>query len=754
MNRSLVVLIFMLCSLLFFPVEVRSADSPPPPPPAVSTSKVKEIKARYIKEGGLDSAGFILVGTPLALSDFEVTVVREDGSEAKIEKDALATKCELLDKEIPVGASATYEARIKYIGTDKVDGDVIGKARFQTKNLKLKKITVKWTGKTKYHVGDTIDRKELQASATYEAINKQGSHSEIVKNINPQDLKLEPETIKIDGDNLIKATFEGFETSFSIRGYGSKGLKVEYSGPKSIVVGQELDKKKLKVSELFSSGELKKIDDYVISDSVIKLVGPNIITISYGTATEKLTIMGVEKKPEKISAKYEGSDITAGGTIDQTKIIVTVTYNDKTSDTISQGFTISPLKLTTPGPNTITVEYKGLKDKITVKVLEMVPGNLVAIYNGGMVIQGSQIKRSEVSVTAYFPDGTQKAVTDFDLSTQTMNTIGMEEVIVSYKGAKASIFVPVTAKMVTSISVSYKGAALVQYSSIDRNEIVVTATYNDGSTQNVTDYTITNTVATTVGRNTFTIFFGGKTKDLIVEVLPRLIIGRGTLKSDVAGDDFSTSLTAFIENQSVREGIKLETEAVEKGNIERAVRRVFKTKKFLAFDLIAEGFQFDENKYMIMEATIPEGFNPATTAVFYTPDKETVLAQMTGGLVSSDLYRFYAYQPGTYVIMETGESDVGRQELREEGQRTPFLVAALPDKMKVDEKRGIKAFLLFAPFSNEGYTYESSDEDVLSVSKEGLITAKGEGEASITVSSMVGGYSKTYTVTVEKKTKD
>lgn len=751
MNRrkSGLLFLFLMIFTLILPLGKIWADGDSPPDPA--SPKVKAIKAIYTKQGVKDDEGFILVGTALALSDFDVTMVYEDGKEAKIPSEELQKKCKLLTEKIPESSSAIFEAQIEYIEKDKVsDAKIIGKVSLQTTNKKLKNIKVTWNGKTKYHVGDSILLKEISAEGIYELIDRQGHKSESKRNIASSEVKLEPDTIKADGENSIKATYKGFEVYFNIRGYASKGLKIEYSGPKSIVVGQHLDKKKLKVSQLFSSGELKKIDDYQISDTEIKFPGANIITITYAGATEQLTITGVEKKPEKITAKYEGSDLTVGKQIDISKVILTVTYNDKSTDTVSTGFTLNPTKVNTVGVNTINVDYKGLKTTISIKANEMAPGNLVAVYNGGMVIEGSQIKKSEISVTAYFPDGTTKVVSDFELSTETMNTIGMQEVVITYKGAKASIYVPVTAKMVTSLSVSYKGAALVQYASINRNEIVVTATYNDGSTQNVSDYTMTNTVATTVGRNVFTIFYGGKTKDLVVEVLPRLITGRGTLNATVSGENFGTTLTAFIENQSVREGIKLETEIVENKDIKKAVRRVQKTDKYLAFELTIDGFQFDENKYLITEATLPEGFNPATVGIYYTPNRETVMVQQTGGLVSPDVYRFYAYRPGTYVIMEKDEPDVGRQELREEGERTPFLIASLPRKMKVKEKRGIKPFLLFAPFKNEDYTYESSDEDVLMVSKEGLITAKAEGEASITVSSVIGGYSKTYEVSVSK----
>lgn len=743
MGLSLLLCFFLLFSSFYiegFPNQVFS-----------SVKKVTSIRARYGKAGVADQEGNFLVGTKLDLQDFIVTRTFDNGETDEITKDALNGKCELVVHTIPFDSLPFFVTKIKYIGDDKLPGEeIVTDVSFQTTNLKLKAITAAWQGKTKYHIGDSLKKNEISVDGTYDTYDKLGGLSVSTKSIRVENVTFEPETITFDGDNYIKASFRGFSSTFKVRGYGSKGLKIEYTGPKTVVVGQHIDKKKVKVSELFSSGELKKVDDFTIDDTLIKQAGTNVFTITYGKVTGQFSVTGIDKAPEKISAKYEGGDLVVGSMIDLSKVIVTVTYNDKTTEVLSSGFTIKPDKVVSIGSNTVTVFYKGLRDTVNIKATEILPGSIVAVYNGGMVIEGSRIKRPEINVTAYFPDGKSKTITDFELSTETMNTVGIQEVIVTYKGVKASIYVPVTAKTVTSISAVYKGGALIQHSSIDRKDIVVTATYNDGTTANVSDYTISNTVAVDVGRNVFSIFYGGKTKDLIVEALPRLILGRGTLTADVSGEDYSTKITAFIENQYVREGIQLETESVEKADIEKAVKRVHKTKKFLAFEMLAENFQFDENGYMITEVTIPQGMNPANVGVFYTPDKKKVMVQMTGGLVSSELYRFYAYRGGTYVIMEKAETDIGRQELREDDNRTPFLVASLPNKMKVKEKRGIKPFLLFANFTNDGFLYESGDEDVLTVSKEGLITAKAPGEASITVSSSVGGYSMTYDIEVTR----
>ena len=90
-----------------------------------------------------------------------------------------------------------------------------------------------------------------------------------------------------------------------------------------------------------------------------------------------------------------------------------------------------------------------------------------------------------------------------------------------------------------------------------------------------------------------------------------------------------------------------------------------------------DSFQFDENKYLTAELTIPEEFDPAKVAVYFTPDRKKTMIQQPGGLVANNLYRFYAYSSGSYVIMENNNNDITLQEMRDNTQRKPFLVVSI-----------------------------------------------------------------------------
>lgn len=715
--------------------------------------KIVSISAEYTNGAKLNEDKELLTGKSIEKGDFKIKAKYNDNSEAELSNDEVANNITLSHSTVPFNTGRSLTVTVTYNKTDNTDDGHVKTANvvIMVTHDVIERIEASWTGASEYYIGDQIKKGEITLQAVYKTYDASGNTSSKSTTIRPNYFTIEPETIKADGINNITVTYGKMTTVAQVKGYGPKALTVTYSGDKSIVVGGKVDDKKIKVEMLYTNGKTKKIDikNCTVTGLDVNIAGPVEVTVQYLGYFARFTVTGIAKAPEKISAKYNGEELSVGSTIDITKISVTVTYNDKTKDVISSGFTISPTKVTQVGTNTITVTYNGYSDTINIKATEIMPTSITAIYNGGTVIEGSQVNKSSITVTAYYPNGTTKQVTDFELSAETMNTVGMQEVIVKYKKLTATIYVPVTAKMVTSITAVYNGGSVIQNNSIDRSKIVVTATYNDGTTSNVSDYILSSTVATKLGVNEFIINYGGRTAKLLVTATPRIISGRGTLKGEVSDGDYSSSITAYIQDQFVGENIKLETEDVEGATLSKVVRRVNKTKKYLGFALEVESFQFDENKYMITEVTIPEGFDAARVAVYYTPDRKKVMVQMPGGLVSKTTYRFYLYRSGTYIIMEKEDNDIGKQELRESETRTPFLVASTPSRMKIGDKAKIKPYILFSTINNDGFKYEVSDDDVLSVSENGDIKAKSEGTATITVTAKTGSYSESYDIEVE-----
>jgi hypothetical protein len=131
-----------------------------------------------------------------------------------------------------------------------------------------------------------------------------------------------------------------------------------------------------------------------------------------------------------------------------------------------------------------------------------------------------------IVVTAYYSDGSSKAVTGYSLSGTIVE--GSNVITVSY-GGKATTFtvtgiaedpdvpdVPEEPEVtLTGISATYSGGDVAEGTAVtDLTGIVVTAHYSDGSTETVTGYTLSGTIAE--GSNTVTVSYGGKTATFTV----------------------------------------------------------------------------------------------------------------------------------------------------------------------------------------------------------------------------------------------
>lgn len=127
--------------------------------------------------------------------------------------------------------------------------------------------------------------------------------------------------------------------------------------------------------------------------------------------------------------------------------------------------------------------------------------------------------RSMLTVTAYYDDNTHEIVTNYTLTGNL--SVGNSDVTVTYNGKTDIVTVVVSARpTLESISAVFNQGQTVVYDtdSLDvlKSMLTVTAIYSDSSTEIVTDYTLSGTLA--VGTSTITVSYGGKTTTFTVTV--------------------------------------------------------------------------------------------------------------------------------------------------------------------------------------------------------------------------------------------
>lgn len=164
------------------------------------------------------------------------------------------------------------------------------------------------------------------------------------------------------------------------------------------------------------------------------------------------------------------------------------------------------------------VDADNFANMLLVKSIEVALTRISATYSGGDVEVGTDVSAlTGIVVTAHYSDGTSATVTGYTLS----GTIaeGNNVITVSYNGKTTTFTVMGVSGesnvTLSSISATYSGGDVEEGTALSElTGITVTATYSDGSTATVTDYTLSGEIAE--GENAITVSYGGKSTTITV----------------------------------------------------------------------------------------------------------------------------------------------------------------------------------------------------------------------------------------------
>ncbi len=179
-------------------------------------------------------------------------------------------------------------------------------------------------------------------------------------------------------------------------------------------------------------------------------------------------------------------------------------------------------------------EYLEAKD-----VLDLSGGKLTVTYNNGMT---EELNLSEVSVTGF--DDTK---------------IGEQTLTVSYNDVITTFKINVVAKSLDSIAITQNPAKQIYWKgeSLDLSGMVVSAHYNNDTSELITDYTVEGDVATP-GEKTITVSYKGKTTTFSVTVKEKSLVSIAITEKPkkliyLEGDKFVKSglvVTAYYDDTS------------------------------------------------------------------------------------------------------------------------------------------------------------------------------------------------------------
>lgn len=233
----------------------------------------------------------------------------------------------------------------------------------------------------------------------------------------------------------------------------------------------------------------------------------------YGITAVRLNRSSLVMATIGSTSQLIATTVPAGGT-------VTWASSDTSVATVDSTGLVTSVAL---GSCTITATAGRVSATCAVSVVEATLVSIDAVYTqSGTVYDTASLDdlKSDLVVTASWSSGTTSEVASSDYSLSGTLTVGTSVVTVTYGECTDTFTVNVSATpTLSSISAVYTQSGTVyDTDTLDslKDDLVVTAHYSDSTTQTVTTYTLSGTLA--VGTSTVTVAYGGKTTTFTVTV--------------------------------------------------------------------------------------------------------------------------------------------------------------------------------------------------------------------------------------------
>ncbi len=305
------------------------------------------------------------------------------------------------------------------------------------------------------------------------------------------------------------------------------------------MVGETLDTTGMKVYAIYDTGSEALVYDWVTNgfnsakaaenQEVIVRYTENYVT---KTATFKVTIKAppVTLSEISVTAQPTKKEYVVGDTFDKTGLKVTAKYSDTTTKDVTAEVTTSGFDSSKPVESqTITVTYGGKSATFTVKILAVKVTKIEITTEPTKkeyFVGETTLDTTGMVVTATYNNGTTADVT------KDVTTIGFDSraakksqtIIITYGGWSATFTVKILAVEVTKIEITTEPTRKVYYMgspALDLTGMVVTETYNNGTTVDVTKEVTTSGFDSSAATEsqTITVTYGGNSATFTISIL-------------------------------------------------------------------------------------------------------------------------------------------------------------------------------------------------------------------------------------------
>lgn len=421
----------------------------------------------------------------------------------------------------------------------------------------------------------------------------------------------------------------------------------------SEVVGNPINRENIMVQAMYEDGSTVDVTDYTMSTERVMREGENEVAVVYLGKRTSFFITG--KRVMDLTAFYAGEPVSVGNSVSKSNIYAYATYSDGSGDEVKD-FSISTPVISKVGINPVNIVYGGKAARV--EVYGRVPGTVSSLqvtYNGGDVMLGTPIDRDKLIVTALYTDGTSETIENYELSMNTPEMIGANTVIVTYRLRTASFVVTGYEKGIEKLTASYTGSGVEVGKEVRKTDIKVTATYTDGSVEDVTDFDLPTPVIYFVGAHTKTVHYMGLSADIFVIGIEAMETSYDNASEFTVSNGIQSAVCRIAVPSGVDNSL-ITGESLRKASVSQVVPRAIRRSDFIAFEIIAEPDGEDELP-LEMKITVPEGFDPKDCVLYYTPNRKTIIARMNSFVNEDGELELIVYKTGTFLLAYEPEPD-------------------------------------------------------------------------------------------------
>ncbi len=289
------------------------------------------------------------------------------------------------------------------------------------------------------------------------------------------------------------------------------GINFEDRGATSSIMATQMTDANMKGAVDVSSSIAYVLNEYVNkhfmytfgkTDYVLKLW--NVTNNNYPTLGDNYHLIG-------IAVTYNGGDIAKGNKIQGDDIVITATYSDDTTATVSatDGSVTYSIDETPIADITthrfmyevrtvaVTVKYGGQEAEMNITVVEPILTGIALTYPGGVIYRNHNIQSDNIGITATYSDDSTSTVSATDenvtywidreqienFADYIFNKLGIIAVTVKYSGQEAVMNLIVVNPILMGITANYTGGDIAKGNKMQGPYIQITAMYSDDSTR-------------------------------------------------------------------------------------------------------------------------------------------------------------------------------------------------------------------------------------------------------------------------------